>query len=60
MAFSGEGSWSHSTRRKYKAEALIIQGELEILIIVTVERDNTDGIRILKEKVESVNLLVDD
>ena len=31
---------------------LLIQGGLEILIIFTVERDNADGIRILKEKVE--------
>ena len=36
----------------------IMQGEVEILIMVNVEWDNADGIRTLKEKVESVNFPV--
>ena len=35
-----------------------IQGGVEILIMVNVEWDNADGIRTLKEKVESVNIPV--
>ena len=36
----------------------LIQGGVEILIMVNVEWDNADGIRTLKEKVESVNFPV--
>ena len=36
----------------------LMQGEVEILIMVNVEWDNADGIRILKEKVESGNFPV--
>ena len=38
-----------------KNDQPLIQGGVEILIMVTVDWDNTDGIRTLKEKVESVN-----
>ena len=38
----------------------LIQGGVEILIMVNVEWDNADGIRTLKEKVESLNFPVDE
>ena len=42
---------------KWKRSPLI-QGGVEILIILNVEWDNANGIRTLKEKVESVNFPV--
>ena len=46
-----------TTCHRYKTEALI-QGGVEILIMVNVEWDNADDIRTLKEKVESGNFPV--
>ena len=53
----GAAVTAHVTNTRPKRLSLI-QGGLEILIIVTVESDNADGIRILKEKVERVNYSV--
>ena len=51
----GAAVTAHVTNTRPKCSPLI-QGGLEILIIVTVERDNADGMGTSKEKVWSVNL----
>ena len=53
----GAAVTAHVTKTRPKRLSLI-QGGLEILIIVTVKRDNPDSIRILKEKIEIVNIPV--
>ena len=46
----GASVTAHVTNTRPKRLSLI-QGGLEILIIVTVEKNNADGIKILKERV---------
>ena len=53
----GAGFTARAINTRLKRSPLI-QGGVEILIMVNVEWDNADGIRTLKEKVESVNFPV--